>query len=288
MPTIYANSFIHSDELNPDNMLEVFLEHATKLEETAAIYRQMVDALKNKNIKVHQAKGFSHAAQFEVDEIDAARLKKDGLIIDYSQGATSINPTFYIDPELDSVLEENLETASELLMRELGPPSDPTPDADEAEEEDAPFKEQSTHLHLSDLLEPPGEQQDHIVGSIEIDIKKVDEDKFAFDLTVPDLGLQPKNVQFERNTGEIKFKCMSCDEWHHEPLQAIFNSLITATALLSNFVEMSQGTKEFSTALEMIEHDMRLLQELIKFDYALEDPRDDLDDEEDAEEKEDN
>lgn len=279
MPTIYANSFIHSDELNSNNMLEVFLDHASKLEEVAATYRHLVSVLKEKNITIHQARGFSHAAQFEVDEIDAARLMNDGLVIDYSKGAPNLNPTFYIDPELDNMLEDNFESISEILAQELGPPSDPEP-TDEGDSDDEPFREQSSQFNLTDILEVP-DQASSVVGSIGIDVTKFDEDKYSFDLTIQDLGLQPQNVHFDRPTGEIKFKCSSCEEWHLEPLQNVFNSLITATALISNFVEMSQATREFSAALELIEHDLRLLQELVKFDYALEDPRDSLNPESD-------
>ena len=248
----------------------------------AGVYRQIVSFIKDKTIKIENVRGFAHACQFEVDEIDAARLKVANLVVDFSDGSPEDNPTFYIDPELDTILDETIDSISEALYEELGIPSEVTSNPEEI------FKEQSSHLHLSDLLERHDDDDDddenRLVGSIEIDIKKIGEDKFSFDLSIPDLGMQPQNVQFDRESSDVKFKCSSCDEWHQEPLQSVYNSLITATALMSNIVEMTQGTKEFSTALEMIEHDLRLLQELIKFDYALEDPRDDddLDDDEDG------
>lgn len=312
---IYTNSYIHSKELNPDNFVEACEEYANKLEDVVKSYRNLVTYVKTKKIKITEAEGYAHGGHFSVDEIDTERLKKEGIVIDFGDKPDlEENPTFYIDTELDIVLEESMEKLDSMkIMEKLDPPysyKDFLEDDDEdldtydltEEEETALFQfidedsefgieqleididdifpEETTTFNLAEKLKVPDlEDPLFVPGNMVIDVKKIDTDKYAFNLAMADLSDNPKEVNYIREKSLFEYNCGECSNTHYESLDSIYTSLKTANAIFSNLIEMTRDSRELSTALEFIDSDLRLLQWLLKLDYALEDH-----DEEDEEE----
>jgi len=150
----------------------------------------------------------------------------------------------------------------------------------ELDEEPEPFGEHSSCISLKEIIGAFDEEDEPIkIGHIGIDVQQIDETKFNFNLTIADLNKNPVLIQFDRENCVFKYQCGSCDTWHHESLESIYRSLKTANALLSNLMVMSKESKELLAAIDFIDHDLRLLQALLRFDYALEDKDMEIDDE---------
>jgi hypothetical protein len=325
---IYTSSYIDSEELNPDNFVEAFERYANKLEDVVKSYRTLVTYVKTKKIKIFEAEGYAHGGHFSVDDIDTARLKKEGIVIDFGDKPDLVeNPTFYIDKNLDAVLEDTLEKLdkleideepkslsykdfSEVLDEDDEDEDFNSEDYDLTEEEESAlfkfvedddifgiekidieldeiFPEKTTTFNLAEKLKMPDTDDPLFVpGNMIIDVHKLDTDKYAFNLAMADLNEHPKHVNYIREKSLFEYNCGECSNTHFETLDSIYTSLKTANAILSNLIEMSRDSRELSTALEFIDSDLRLLQWLLKLDYALEDEHDHEDehDEEDEEE----
>jgi hypothetical protein len=295
---IYTNSYIHSEEINPENFIQVFETYADKLEEMAKDYRNLTKIVKTKNIKIIDAHGFAHGGHFSVDEIDTGRLKKEGVVIDYAEQPSEDNAVFYVDTELDSVLEDAIEQLEEFdpdfeemtdsIMDKIFNEEDRSLteeeealihdiiDEDNFDIEqididfDEIFPERSSHFNLSEKI---GNFSDDNFspGNMIIEVKKIDEDRFTFNLTMADLGDSPTKINYMRDKSIFEYECNDCDATHFESLDSIYRSLKTANAILSNLIEMTKDFRELSAALEFIDSDLRLLQWLLRLDYALED-----------------
>jgi len=303
MSNIYASSFIDGPELNPENLLESFENYAANLEEMATKYKKLVKFIRTKKIKILEAHGHSHGGFFQVDEIDTNRLKKAGFVIDFADELEDDDnmPTFYVDSEL----EEEMKDIAEELEAEF------EFEADESDEEIHPHKaeieetelfagilepdfeipkifemeikgkleDKDTYFSLKDVIAAFKEDDDLKAGQIGVEIKNVDGVKFDFNLSIADLNRNPTHVQFDREECVFKYQCGSCDSWHFESLASVYKSLKTANALFSNLMVMTKSCKEVLVAFDFVDHDLRLLQSLLRFDYALDD--DDDDDDED-------
>jgi len=279
MTNIYANSSFETPELKPDNLPDAFEEYAGNLERVAKDYRKLAEFIKTKNIKILNADGSAFGGTFSVDEIDTARLKKAGFIIDLGEipETTSLvrEPVFFIDETLDRELSDNhIDEHEETLMFSNMDDGDMGAEI-EIVIDDVAFPENSSIFNIKDILNYNSALSDDLdVGSIEIEIKQVDESKFSLNLAVADLNPTLSDVTFDRETSILKYKCEGgvCDKWHYESLQSVYQSLKTVNALLSNLIIMSQDCKELRAALDFVDRDLRLLQSLLRFDYALEDP----------------
>jgi len=310
---IYTNSYIHSKELNTNNFVEAFEEYAKRLEDVANSYRKLVTYVKTKKIKITEAKGYANGGHFSVDEIDTARLKQEGIVIDFADSpALTENPTFYIDTNLDAVLKDTLDELEGLDENTSYSYKDFEEDLEDIEEDDTselteeehaalfkfiddndfgienldieldePFPERTSSFNLAEILKKTPDFEDPLFapGNIIIDVRKIDEDKYSFNLAMADLCSHPKKVNYIREKSLFEYECGDCDATHYESLDSIYTSLRTANAILSNLIEMTRDSRELSTALEFVDSDLRLLQWLLRFDYALEDI-----DEEDEEE----
>lgn len=309
---IYTNSYIHSKELNTNNFVEAFEEYANRLEDVAKSYRKLVTYVKTKKIKITEAQGYANGGHFSVDEIDTARLKQEGIVIDFADSPEiTENPTFYIDTNLDAVLEDTLDELDELDENTSYSHKDFEEDLEEEDDEltedehaalfkfindnesfgieeldielDEIFPERTTSFNLAEILKNTDfeDPEDSVFapGNIIIDVKKIDDDKYSFNLAMADLNSHPKKVNYIREKSLFEYECGDCDATHFESLASIYTSLRTANAILSNLIEMTRDSRELSTALEFVDSDLRLLQWLLRFDYALEN-----DDEEDEEE----
>ena len=122
------------------------------------------------------------------------------------------------------------------------------------------------------------DEDDDKIGQVGIEIEQIDETKFNFNLTIADLNKNPTLVQFDRERCVFKYQCGACDSWHYESLESVYRSLKTANALFSNLMVMTRDCKELLAAFDFVDHDLRLLQALLRFDYALEDDEEDEED----------
>lgn len=286
MTTIYTSSFVGGSELTPEGFPEQLVEHAEKLEQIAEQYRQLSKYIQDKNIQIIDAKGLPHGGSFEVDDIDTGRLKQAGFVVDFADNPEDREPPFYIDTELDAVLEEErLEFGEDSYLDYDGEISEEHETArgfgtnylDEFEpdfETDVDFggEPRSDVFKLHELLHPDDEDdEDSALGMIEIAVTHIDEDKFAFHIVIPDIGPRYRHITFDREKSYFKYKAEGNSEWQYETLESVYRSTRTASALLSNIVGLTQDTKELSAALEFVDRDLRLLQSLIREDYAIDD-----------------
>ena len=307
---IYTNSFIHSREITPENFVEVFKEYADKLESVAKTYKSLIKFVQKKKIKIVEAHGFAHGGHFAVDEIDTARLKKEGIVVDFADyPELEENPTFYIDEHLDAVLEEEAKEEKSFTSKDFSEildyeDEDLDEDLELTEEEQAAlfkfidedeeygieqidlvldeiFPEGTTNFNLAEILKIPDDYDKGSLtpGNMIMDVSKSeDDDHFSFNLAIADHGQDPKKINYIREKSLFEYDCGECNVTHLEALDSAYVSLKTAIVLISNIVELSRDRREFSTALEFIGTDLRLLQWLLKLDYAL----DDFEEEEDV------
>jgi len=304
---IYTNSYIHSEEINPENFIQVFESYADKLEEMAKDYRSLTKIVKTKKIKIIDAHGFAHGGHFSVDEIDTGRLKKEGIVIDFAEKSCIDNPVFYMDTELDNVLEGAIEQLEEFdpdfedmtdtIMSKIFGEDGVDDDRSLTEEEESLiqeiideenfdieeidiefddidfediFPEKCSHFNLSQKIKIFSDDN-FAPGNMIIEVKKIDEDRFTFNLTMADLNESPTSINYMRDKSIFEYECNDCDETHFESLDSVYRSLKTANAILSNLIEMTKDFRELSAALEFIDSDLRLLQWLIRLDYAIPD-----------------
>ena len=273
MSNIYVSSFVDGPELDSENLIESFEDYALKLEEVAQDYRNLVDYIKSKDIKILEAHGFSHGGFFKVDDIDTNRLKQAGFVIDYADGEPEDDKkaVFYIDEEFEEAMEELTDE-----LDEMGPPLfdmlEPDFEEDEDDEEDEfIFGEKTKCFSLKEAFESFDDQDNPRIGKVGVEIEKYDNAKFNFNFILTDINKNPSLVQFDREECVFKYKCGSCDAWHLESLDAVYKSLKTANALLSNLMVMAGDCKELFAGFDFVDHDLRLLQALLRFDYAMDD-----------------
>jgi hypothetical protein len=298
---IYTNSYIHSDEINPENFVEVLETYADQLEKVAKDYRDLVVYVKTKKIKIVDAHGFPHGGHFSVDDIDTGRLKKEGIVTDYAEQPLAENVCFYIDSELDGVLESaipqleefdpDFEDMTDAVISKIFDSDDGLTEEEEALIEDMIneddfdlehleqidiefdeiFPESHSSFNLGEKIADFGGET-FAPGNMIIEVRKIDESKFTFNLTMADLAEDPLDIDYIREKSTFTYGCGQCDEIHYESLDSAYQSLKTATAIISNLVEMTRDFRELSAALEFIDADLRLLQWLLRLDYALTDP----------------
>lgn len=288
MSNIYTSSFIDGPELNSKNLLQSFEEYASKLEEMAKSYKKIVKLIRTKKIKILEAQGYPHGGFFRVDDIDTNRLKQAGAVTDFSdelEKKEDQKPVFYIDTEFEEVMEELHDESCEMhphkmeiqeteMFSSILEPDFEIPEVFEVEINEDPFTEKDTCFSLKEVFSSFEEDEDIKVGQVGIEIEQIDETKFNFNLTIADLNKNPTLVQFDRERCVFKYQCGACDSWHYETLESVYRSLKTANALFSNLMVMAKDCKELLAAFDFVDHDLRLLQALLRFDYALEDEED--------------
>jgi hypothetical protein len=312
---IYTNPFITSVELSPENFEEAFEEYASRLEEVAQTYRNLVKYVKTKKIKITEAVGSAHGGHFTVDDIDTERLKKDGFVIDYAEEPTAENPIFYVDAELDAELEKSREKLKSFSASDFFDDDDSYEDYDNYDEsysyededeledlteeereaiqalienedfdiaqidiiiDDDPPTEKAQKFNLGKhLVEEVSPEPSFTPGDMIIEFEQIDESRYSFNLIIADLNEQFPKVNYIREKSLFEYDCGDCDTKHLQTLDSCFRSLKSANAILSHLIAMTQESKELSTALEFIDTDLRLLQWLLKCDYALNDGEED-------------
>jgi hypothetical protein len=300
---IYTNSYIDSEEITPTNFTEVIEDYADKLVEMAGDYRKLAKTIKKKNIKIVEAEGFAHGGCFRVDDIDTERLKKEGIVIDFAEKPSAENAVFYIDSELEQVIEESIEKLAEFdpdfeemadtIMGRIYEEDEeddfdedhvytaadffgPVEDEDDAKQVNIDIKDlfpeegEYVEFNLADKLIGSDGDQDFCPGDMAIEIKNVAEDAFVFNLKMADLGEPPNEVKYGRKEGIFEYKCSECDAPHFTNIDSVYRSLKIACSILSNMAEMTDY-KELGEAINYIDVNLRLLQWLVALDYAIDD-----------------
>lgn len=267
MVKIYINTILPAEELTEENFTEGFDTYATKLEKLTKVFKGFSKFIKKHDIKVKNVDGFSSSGSFEVDDIDAARLKKAGFVVDYAEiEAEPEIPAFYIDKNLDAVLEE---TREQLENMEL--PQNPqltinfpeVPDTEEAE---------TLTFNLTDVLDSDIELEGDLVpGHIVLQVFPHEEDHHKYNLMMLDFYSDPQEFKIDREKMIFSYREKDEEEWKEKPLVDVLSSLKTANALISNIVIMVRENPFLFETLSSLDQDLRFLQQLIVFDYALDD-----------------
>lgn len=279
MTRIYINTLLDVEELNEDNFCESFEAYAKKLENMAKLYKKFSKYLKTKDVKILNADGFPHSGSFDIDDIDVARLKKAGFVVDHAEEDGSKDQVFYIDEKLDALIEQAM--SNKQIAQMVIPVH---PDDEEAsdhehdhdhdhEDEDGEY---ATLVNLLDVCNPDIDGANIRADTVLLGFAPVSEDKVAFEFRVNDFNQHEVTADFDRETQTFTYKCDSCEEEHQKEISQLYKSLKTATALIGNLAIMSTEHPELAAALDTIDDELRMLQKLLSFDYAIEDDDDDL------------
>jgi len=262
MAKIHINSFLGNDDPLETNTLPDDLEScAAKYENMAEQYRHMARYMREKQIKIIEASGHAYCGTFTVDDIDTQRLKESGHVVDIDDQPTAHNPLFSIDAEFDRILDD---MDSKPMWNDI---ADKIQESEVQHGEDQ--KETSTYDLANMLIKQTPDFEESGPGAINLEVTKVAEGHYLFNLHIQDLGEDPTTVAFNRRTGEFHYDCGSCNTTHVQNIKSVYGSLKTASALLSNFVYMIKGSKEFGLAITAIDEDLRLLRHLVAFDYGV-------------------
>ena len=212
------------------------------------------------------------------------------------------NAVFYIDSELEQVIEESIEKLAEfdpdfeemadtIMGRIYEEDEDDDFDDDhvytaadffgdeddeEIEQINVDFKDtipgdgEYVEFNLADKLHGAEDDDDFYPGNMAIEIKDVAEDAFVFNLKMADLGEPPNEVKYGRKEGIFEYKCSECDAPHFTNIDSVYRSLKIACSILSNLAEMTDY-KVLGDAINYLDVNLRLLQWLVALDYAIED-----------------
>jgi len=268
MVKIYINTILPTEELTSENFTEAFDVYAGKLEKLTKVFKSFSKYIKKHSIQVRDVDGFSSSGTFEVDDIDAARLKKAGFVVDYEElEAEPEIPAFYIDKDLDEVLAETAEALGEMSLDnfrksnqiEMEFPAIPTGDVEE-----------TMTFNLAEILNPDIELEGDLQpGHMVLQIHPQEGDMHKFNLIMLDFYSDPAEFNLDRERMVFCYKEKDDEEWQEKPIQDVFHSLKTANALLSNIVIMVRDNPFLFETLGSLDQDLRFLQQWLAFDYAL-------------------
>jgi len=277
MTRIYINTLLDVEELNEDNFCESFEAYAKKLENMAKLYKKFSKYLKAKDVKIINADGFPHSGSFDINDIDVARLKKAGFVVDHAEEDGSKDQVFYIDEKLDALIEQAMSNKQiAQMVIPVHPDDEEVAEHDHDHEHENVDGEYATLVNLLDVCNPDIDGANIRADTVLLGFAPVSEDKVAFEFRVNDFNQHEVIADFDREAQTFTYKCDSCEEEHQKEIFQLFKSLKTATALIGNLAIMSTEHPELAAALDTIDDDLRMLQKLLSFDYAIEDDEDDL------------
>jgi hypothetical protein len=279
MVKIYINTILPTEELTSENFTEAFDVYAAKLEKLTKVFKNFSKYVKKHTIQVKNVDGYSSSGTFEVDEIDAGRLKKAGFVVDYEELESEPEiPAFYIDKNLDAVLQDTAES-----LENLGKfPDQPAQVSLEFPTLPEGELEETLTFNLAEVLDPDIELEgDLLPGHMVLQVFPQDGDSHKFNLIMLDFYSDPAEFKLDRERMVFCYKEKDDDEWREKPIQEVFHSLKTANALLSNIVIMVRENPFLFETLGSLDQDLRFLQQLLAFDYALDENDDKSDEPED-------
>jgi len=274
MVKIYINTILPAEELTSENFTEAFDVYAAKLEKLTKIFKKFSTFITKNKIQVRDPDGFSSSGSFEVDEIDAARLKKAGYVFDYEELESEPEiPAFYIDKNLDEVLAETKDSLESLNLGDFQRPTKIELEFPTTPEGDI---EETLTYNLAEVLDPNIELEgDLLPGHMVLQILPHEGDTHKYNLVMLDFYSDPAEFNLDRERMVFCYKEKDDDEWHEKPIKDVFHSLKIANALLSNIVIMVRDEPFLFETLGSLDQDLRFLQQWLAFDYALDENEDD-------------
>jgi len=263
MVKIYINTILPTEELTSENFTEAFDIYAAKLEKLTKVFKNFSKYIKKHGIQVKNVDGYSSSGTFEVDDIDAGRLKKAGFVVDYEELESEPEiPAFYIDKNLDDVLQETAESLENFqgpARIELEFPALPEGELEE-----------TLTFNLAEVLDPDIELEgDLMLGHMVLQVFPQDDESHKFNLIMLDFYSDPAEFKLDRERMVFCYKEKDDDEWKEKPIKEVFHSLKTVNALLSNIVIMVRNNPFLFETLGSLDQDLRFLQQWLAFDYAL-------------------
>jgi len=218
------------------------------------------------------------------------RLKQSGLVVDLLESPDKAKTAvFYTDKELDEIVDSGVKTVEDLLSSEEKLKlldEAPGSDDDDILPEGVTIDEDGVvHIdfNLPETLHKDSEDvkvnysindfahESNGEPFMSLHTKKISEDQFELSFSVKETRFDSPMISFDRNNNIFKYKCVDCDDWHEVELVQIFRNLRQAAAFMANIADGSMHLNKYlTTALGTISDDLRLLQYLIKFDYAIE------------------
>ena len=265
MPKIHfttALSDLCDADLLADKLADQFSAYAKELQNVAVMFQGMAETLNTKAIKIEEVDGCVGSGCFQVDAIDAGRLKQAGLVEEFTEKTPVDKPfpdkLFCIDSTMDAMLEK-FQEIKEKIQESVD--SGDAPEGNKAlenfllhnfesvpEEEELPEEDQ---IHLEDGEDP---------------IIRIRPNGEGFDLNITDIGQAlPMNIRINKKKGTFNFKCSSCEEKHVATCYEVRDSLKVVTALLTNLQHYAAKHDQEDLAMTLIplEEDMRLLMNLV-------------------------
>jgi len=267
MTRVYVNTILPSDELSSENFSEALTSYAKKLEKLAKVFLKFSSFVNKHKIQVKEVDGFANSGTFELDEIDAGRLKKAGLVVDYSEIEEEPEiPAFYIDKQLDAVLEETAQNI-ENSMLEFNAPKSLTVDFPEFPD----VKEETVlTFNLVEVLNADLELDNDVKpGHMILKVMSADEESRRFNLIMIDFYSDPSEFKLDRERMVFCYRDKDSEVWNEKPISEVFRSLKIVNALLSNIVLMASENPYLFEALGSLDQDLRFLQQWLAFDYAI-------------------
>jgi len=264
MPKIHfstALSDLCDADLLPEKIADQFSTYSKELLNVAAMFQSMADTLSSKSIKIENVDGCVGSGCFEVDDIDAGRLKQAGLVEEFTNETPVDKPfpdkLFCIDSTLDTMLEKFQE------IKEKIKDSVTSPEEGEKTLENFLLNNFETLPEEAEIEQ--GTQEVHLEQG-EDPIVKVKPNGEGFDLNITDIGqAAPSSIRIYKKKGAFHFKCSSCEEKHIATCYEVRDSLKVVTALLTNLQHYAakHGLEDIAMTLVPLEEDMRLLMHLI-------------------------
>ena len=212
MVKIYINTLLPTEELTPENFTESFDVYAAKLEKLAKVFKKFSKYMQKNNIQVQDTDGFSSSGTFEVDEIDAGRLKKAGFVVDYEEIESEPEIlAFYIDTDLDAVLEETAESLENLRGPKVTLEYPALPEGSNGE---------TLTFNLADILDPDIELEGDLTpGHMTLQVFPQEDDTHKFNLIMLDFYSDPAEFNLDRERMVFCYKEKDDDEWKEKPVR---------------------------------------------------------------------
>lgn len=269
MPFIHTSTHV---PLNADKELSIestpkdLRTCAESLRNIADTYAKMADAIESKNIKISSVGGTASIGSFEVDEIDAGRLRVAGLLFDVrAQPASTNTPTneadnpsydhpFFVDPAYDEICN-NVENHIKQQMGHMGGGNYELEDGEG--ELDPPVEFSASPENVGEWPEIVGN------GEAAVDVNMTydpNSGQVKFDFKITDVGTPLEDIDYDSESQTFTYFCSTCELEHDESLKQVYNSLCVVTGMISQLQQVNKQQRQgISDAFQTLEDNLRLL-----------------------------